>query len=523
MRDPFVRRVPRAHPPKRPANAAGGGVLVAAVLGLAGVAGAPGAAAPLHAQAATAAGAVGADEAAERIRASDLRERVRTLAHDSMRGRDTPSPELEKTAAWVEARFRDVGLRPAPDGRYRQSFPLTVVEPGPAERQSLRLEGPRQEATLRAERDFIPVPAGEALRAEGRLVSVPLEDATTDVMGHVVLLPVVPATLQAALARARDFLAGRRAAGVLLVLEASPEYLAGVRRFFASRRVSLGRPDAFPGPVAIVPTAALPPTLAERLAADRPVPPDWSAALQTHARVDATEAWNTIGWLEGSDPELRDELVIFTAHMDHVGVGRPVDGDSIYNGADDNGSGTAAIVELAEAFAALEPRPRRSVVFMTVSGEEQGLLGSQWYAEHPVFPLERTVANINMDMIGRNWRDTVVAIGQEASSLGPALRRVNAAHPELGLTVIDDPWPQERFFFRSDHFNFARRGVPALFFFSGVHEDYHRPSDTPEKLDYEKTARIVRLVFHLGVSVAEADERPEWDPEAYRTVVEGGR
>jgi Zn-dependent M28 family amino/carboxypeptidase len=225
-----------------------------------------------------------------------------------------------------------------------------------------------------------------------------------------------------------------------------------------------------------------------------------------------------VGWLEGSDPELRDEYLVFTAHMDHVGIGRPVNGDSIYNGADDDASGTSAILELAQAFAT-GPRPRRSVVFMTVSGEEKGLIGSEWYGEHPLFPLEKTVANLNIDMIGRNWEDTVVAIGKEESSLGETVERVAARHPELGLEVIDDIWPEERFYFRSDHYNFARRGVPILFFFSGVHADYHRPSDEPSKLKYEKAARIARLIYLLGLEIANADDRPTWDPAAYRRVV----
>ena len=208
--------------------------------------------------------------------------------------------------------------------------------------------------------------------------------------------------------------------------------------------------------------------------------------------------------------------------MDHVGIGRPVDGDSIYNGADDDASGTAAIVELAEAFASLPTPPRRSLVFMTVSGEERGLLGSRWYVEHPLFPLGATVANLNIDMIGRNWRDTLVAIGREESSLGASLTATVQAHAELGLHLIDDPWPDENFYFRSDHYNFARVGVPILFFFTGPHEDYHGPNDEADRILYDKTARIVRLIFHLGLRVANADERPQWDPAAYRRVVEGG-
>ncbi|MCL6506206.1 MAG: M28 family peptidase [Bryobacteraceae bacterium] len=129
------------------------------------------------------------------------------------------------------------------------------------------------------------------------------------------------------------------------------------------------------------------------------------------------------------------------------------------------------------------------------------------------------VANINADMIGRNWRDTIVVIGKEHSDLGATLARVVARHAELGLTAIDDLWPEQNFYQRSDHFNFARRGVPILFFFSGTHPDYHRPSDSPDKIDAEKLARVAQLMFWVGLEVANASQRPQWDPESYRRYV----
>jgi Zn-dependent M28 family amino/carboxypeptidase len=220
------------------------------------------------------------------------------------------------------------------------------------------------------------------------------------------------------------------------------------------------------------------------------------------------QAMNTIGWLEGSDAALRSEYVVITAHMDHIGVGPPVDGDSIYNGADDNASGTAAVLELAEAFASLGERPRRSLVFITFSGEERGLWGSEYYSAQPTFPMARTVANLNIDMIGRNWPDTLVAVRTPDSSIGPTAERVAEDHPELGIRVIDDPWPKENLLFRSDQYHFFRFGVPVLFFTSGLHADYHRPSDEPDRIDYEKTERAVRLLFHIGLEIADANQRP---------------
>jgi Zn-dependent M28 family amino/carboxypeptidase len=208
-----------------------------------------------------------------------------------------------------------------------------------------------------------------------------------------------------------------------------------------------------------------------------------------------------------------------SAHMDHVGVGEPdASGDSIYNGADDDASGTTALLEVAQAMAQLRDRPRRSVIFLHVSGEEKGLLGSEWFSNHPTVPLGQIVADVNVDMIGRNNADSVVVIGKTYSTLGEMTNRLAGEHPELHLTLSDDLWPQERFFFRSDHYNFARKEVPAIFFFSGVHADYHRPSDEVERIDTDKAARISRMVFYLVNEIANATERPRWDPRGLAEV-----
>jgi Zn-dependent M28 family amino/carboxypeptidase len=230
-----------------------------------------------------------------------------------------------------------------------------------------------------------------------------------------------------------------------------------------------------------------------------------------------TTAPNTVGILEGSDPALRNEYIVISAHMDHVGVDRSSTADSIWNGADDDASGTTGVIVLAEAFA--KARPKRSMIFLTVSGEEKGLWGSEVFAANPPVPIGQIVADLNLDMIGRNWKDTIVVIGKEHSDLGATLERVNVAHPELKMTAIDDIWPQENFYGRSDHYNFAKRGVPILFFFNGTHPDYHQPSDSPDKIDFEKESRILRLVYYLGQEVGNAPARPKWKPESYRKIV----
>ena len=236
---------------------------------------------------------------------------------------------------------------------------------------------------------------------------------------------------------------------------------------------------------------------------------------------------NVVAIFPGADPALRDEYVVLSAHMDHVGVGRPVRGDSIYNGADDDASGTSALLEVAEAFASMRERPARSILFLAVSGEEKGLLGSEYFSDHPTVPIGSIVANVNMDMIGRNTRDTVAVIGKGYSSLGDVVQRVAAENRGLlGLVAGDDIWPRERFFFRSDHYNFARKEIPSIFFFAGPHEDYHEPSDEVERLDVDKAARVARMIFLTTHVIATDPQRPQWTPSGLREVrrmTSGGR
>ena len=255
--------------------------------------------------------------------------------------------------------------------------------------------------------------------------------------------------------------------------------------------------------------------------------PDWSGEIVLRdTTLSLRVAPNVVGIVEGSDPVLRNEYLVFSAHMDHIGTAglpgascRARAADSICNGADDDGSGTVGVVELAEAFSRPGARPKRSAIFLTVSGEEHGLWGSDWFVNNPPVPVTQLVANFNADMIGRNWKDTIVVIGKEHSDLGATLARVNTAHPELGMAAVDDRWPEESFYTRSDHYNFAIKGIPILFFFNGVHPDYHRATDSPDKIDAEKESRVLRLMFYLGQEVGNAPERPKWNPESYKQIV----
>jgi hypothetical protein len=249
--------------------------------------------------------------------------------------------------------------------------------------------------------------------------------------------------------------------------------------------------------------------------------PDWQGAVVVRdTLLGETSAPNVVAVLEGRDKSLRGSYVVFSAHMDHVGItpGLP---DSINNGADDDGSGTVGLMELAEAFGQKKARPARSVLFVGVSGEEKGLWGSAWFTDHATVPIDSLVADLNIDMIGRNWKDTIVVIGREHSNLGAILDSVAAQHPQLDMVPVADMWPEENLYFRSDHYNFARKGVPILFFTSGLHADYHKPSDSPDKIDAEKESRLLQLLFYLGEDVANSPTRPQWNPESYDKIVKG--
>ena len=221
---------------------------------------------------------------------------------------------------------------------------------------------------------------------------------------------------------------------------------------------------------------------------------------------------NVLGYIEGSD--LKDELLIITAHYDHLGKHDSL----IFNGADDDASGVSAALEIAEAFMLAKKGgngPRRSILIMPVSGEEKGLLGSRYYTDNPIYPLENTVANLNIDMIGRldDWHDNgnyVYLIGSDRLSydLHNLNEKINDEYIGIDLDYrFNDKDDPNRYYYRSDHYNFAKNDIPVIFYFNGVHEDYHKPSDTIEKIDFDKINTITRLIFLTAWEIANRDER----------------
>ncbi|MBI1723117.1 MAG: M20/M25/M40 family metallo-hydrolase [Gemmatimonadetes bacterium] len=241
--------------------------------------------------------------------------------------------------------------------------------------------------------------------------------------------------------------------------------------------------------------------------------------LRPSAASGDPSAPNVVGLLGGRDPVLRGEYVVVVAHMDHLGIGRSERGDSIRNGADDNASGTAGVLALAAAFGRQVTRPRRSILFLVVSGEERGMLGSRYFVAHPTVPFERIVGLVNLDMISRNRPDSVFLNGWGKSTISGLVRRLAAEHPELGLGVGPDVQDRPQTPADSDHWPFQRRGVPYIFFYTGEHGDYHGPTDHAERTDPDKASRVTRLAFYTVWEMAESTERPQWGAEARRLNV----
>jgi Zn-dependent M28 family amino/carboxypeptidase len=254
---------------------------------------------------------------------------------------------------------------------------------------------------------------------------------------------------------------------------------------------------------------------------------DVRAEINTKSKHSTVDCVNVVGILKGSDPDLSREYIVYTAHLDHEGIGRPVDGDDIYNGALDNASGVAALLETARAFASLETPPRRSVVFLALTAEEKGLLGADYFANRPTVPLEGIVANVNIDGVGVFYpAKDIVAYGAEHSSLGELARQ---AAEELEFVISPDPFPEETFFIRSDQYPFIKQGIPALFFFPGLQSAdpeingaeflqkwmttiYHSPKDDmSQDFDFEEGARVTRLNFLVGYLAAQNRQRPTWN------------
>ena len=506
----------------------------------------------------------------ESIASADLLEDITRLASDEFEGRAPASRGEELTVDYLEGRFREMGLQGgAEGGGFRQKVPLVGITTNPNVR--LSVTSPRTSVILEYGTDFMAWTKRVADEAEmdAELVFVGYGTVApeygwddykgVDVKGKVLVMLVNDPPLEdenmfggkAMTYYGRwtykfEIAAEKQAAGCLVIHETGPagypwEVVSGG---WSGEQFDLMTPDRNAGRAGVEGWLSLRAAQAlARMAGKRfhrlkeqaaspdfqPVPLGLKASIKLRNKVRTLDSSNVIAKIEGSDPELRDQYVAYVAHWDHLGVGNPLGGDSIYNGAIDNASGTAALLELGETFAALEIPPRRSLLFMAVTAEESGLLGSKYYARNPVYPLVKTAAVVNMDSMNV-WGETkdITVIGLGNSTLDETVRTIARRQ---GRSVRPDPEPENGYFYRSDHFEFAKEGVPALYAVSGVDyvgkpegwglevrekytaRDYHKPSDEV-KSDWDLSGMVtdVRLLFQVGYQVANQEELPRWMP-----------
>ena len=504
---------------------------------------------------------------AEMITADQLRDYLYFVASDEMEGRDTPSRGLDLTAKFIALNLKRWGFKPAgDDGTFFQKFAIKYegVDPN---NTSLKVG----DQDFRVGEDFF------RMAGKGNMTDAPLvfggggwmvkskkvdELAGVDVKGKVVVLftPGFPnprtLTNPPANVTEEDFSGARGtdwadpitnamskgAVGIIV----APSPLVMARWDMIKRFLSRGNayPEKLREPSGDQETTAIPVALVSQKVSDAIFAGESGNASSTKSfdlkkktTLKITESnetkytQNVVAVWEGSDATLKNEYVAIGAHYDHVGVNPDAPGeDKIWNGADDDGSGTVAVLSIAETLAKASVRPKRSVLFVWHAGEEKGLWGSEYFNKFPTVDIKNVVTQLNIDMIGRSKPagdtnpknkelsagDGIYVIGSEmmSSTLGAVTKQTNQDY--LNLTYdykYDDPKDPNRFFFRSDHFNYAVNGIPIVFWFDGEHQDYHGAGDEPDKIDYQKMEKVTRTIFMTLWEVAELDKRPIVDKQ----------
>jgi hypothetical protein len=510
-----------------------------------------------------------------------LQQHLEVIAHDSLEGRATGSDKIEVAANYIAEFYSEIGFTPmGDDGTYFQNYRLNAEYTDSLVYQTFRVNGAdtlkykHSVESPEATGDFIRM-FGGSVPQEGDVVfaGFGVNDAERgvqhlnreDVQGNWVLIfEEIPHVVEGDTlvnpnitgnSRLRTILIEMDAAGILLVSDYSQsefQELADMSSDLMSQpsNISLAyleqnEQSGFPkGFLQISPSMAatylglssadeLDQTkadLVQEITDFSTQKTDFYLEYTPYDGPGHMDAENVIAYFEGADPDMKDEAVVLMAHYDHVGVGAPDEsGDGLYNGADDNGSGTTALMSIANALNEAKNQgyqPRRSILFLHVSGEENGLLGSRYYSDHPVIPIENTVTNFNADMIGRSDpeniqkgdTDYVYLIGGEiiSSELDSLVQSANNLSVNMRLDrKYNDLQDSNQFYRRSDHWNFGRFGVPFVFFFTGVHEDYHRPSDTIDKINFEKLSRVSQLIYTSTIKVANYDGRPDVDNQEF--------
>jgi hypothetical protein len=479
---------------------------------------------------------------AKYINAEDARKHLSILASDEFEGRETGKPGADKAANYIANEFKKLGLQPPVNGSY--FFDVPLVEN--ATKISFSLNG--QEVVNG--KDFYPGRGNIADKSYSATEVVFIgygtdaEIGNTDITGKILLwvnedkpeAGKTPNTSYRLSTYRTQLLKNLQSKNPALILAANGEITNMLKRFGAS--VSAGRlsikTDAAKPASQLAPVLNITTTMADQLVkssgktyeelkntAAQTVKADIKAAVHTESKD--VKAVDVLGFLPGTD--LKDEVLVFSAHYDHIGL-TTNGADKINNGADDDGSGTTGILEIARAFTEAKKAghgPRRSILFLGNVGEEKGLLGSEYYTDHPVFPLANTITDLNIDMIGRVGFDYigkpdsanyVYTIG--SAMLSKELHQINEDANNKYTHInqdykYDDPNDPNRFYYRSDHYNFAKHGVPIIFYFNGVHADYHQPGDEVSKINFPLLAKRAQLVFYTGWELANRDKRPVVD------------
>jgi hypothetical protein len=460
---------------------------------------------------------------------SDLKEYLSILASDAFEGRETGKRGQKIAAAFISAHFQELGLAAPVNGSYYQPVELYSLVPGDVYAKVGLTKLVNFEdivyygnADSKGEVTLPVVFAGKGRKEDF---------ATIDVQGKAAVIVVkTDESYRLPLANARE-----KGAKMVFVVNPQAEEFATLskqfRGYLANSGLSLKKPEAnaqnegvffiAPHGVEKIFNTTIPKLVAASDAdvAKSPLKKIKPGLItyKTAMEVKTTRTENVLGYLEGTDK--KDELLVITAHYDHIGKKKSGEGDIINNGADDDGSGTVTVMELAKIFAQAKKEgkgPRRSILFMTVTGEEIGLLGSEYYSDHPIFPLDKTVVNLNIDMVGRrdgthkNSAPYVYVIGSD--KLSTELHNINETANKTYTNLIfdytyNDQNHPDRLYYRSDHWNFAKKNIPIIFYFDGIHEDYHKVSDEVEKIEFDLLSKRAQCVFYTAWEIANREER----------------
>lgn len=498
-----------------------------------------------------------AEKYADVIRPKLGKKHLKVLSSDKFEGRETGKPGAEKAANYIAAELKRLGLTAPVNGSYFQEVPLveSVFEFTTFTANGTSLSQGKDFVLLQGSGAGKTLNANEIVFAGYGITSEAYDDLKgIDLAGKIVMIIGAPETMNSGVSSLAKSAAptslSRRlqnvaSKGAALVLSVNPDLVRSTKPYVpASGRLSLKKvngaaPSARAGSGAIV---SISPEVADiilknsgktysglKTSIDNSKTPKSEILSSTLAvnygqLMKDVRAMNVMGYLEGSD--LKDEILVFSAHYDHIGLTKDGGTDKVNNGADDDGSGTTGVLEIARAYAKAKKDgkgPRRSILFLFVTGEEKGLLGSEWYSENPVFPMANTITDLNIDMIGRSGEEYkgsadsanycyLIGSDKLSTELHKISENANAVYTKLKIDYkYNDPKDPERIYYRSDHYNFAKHGVPIVFYFNGVHEDYHKPTDEFKKINFDLLTRRAQLVFYTGWDLANREKRPVVD------------